>query len=121
MSRPCPLSPCAGVAGRVRKGRSLQKGLAVLGCVSCGGAYPAPELVPTVWELRDGVGGRRETFEGATCSACRASLLEEFYFSASGVCRVGFAGLDSFRREMLLAADGYSSAAGFPSARRRLV
>lgn len=98
----------------------MQKGLAVLGCVSCGGAYAAPELVPTVWDVRAGVGGRRETFQGATCVPCRASLLDEFYFSASGVCRVGFAGLDSFRREMLLAADGYSSAAGFPAARRRV-
>ena len=121
MSRPCPLSPCAGVAGRVRKGRTLQKGLAVLGCASCGGAYAAPELVPTVWDVRAGIGGCRETFEGATCVPCRASLLDDFYFSASGVCRVGFAGLDSFRGCMLLAADGYSQYAGFPAARRRLV
>lgn len=100
VSRPCPVRFFGRVSGRVGKGPSLQKGLAVLCCASCGGAYAAPELVPTVWDVRDGIGGRRETFEGATCAPCRASLLDEFYFAASGVCRVGFPGLDSFRRRV---------------------
>lgn len=88
----------------------------MLSCAECGGACPAPELVPTVWEIRDGIGGPRRLFHGVTCAPCRASLLDEFHFSSGDVVRVGFAGLDRFRREMVLAAQ-YAHLAGFPPVR----